>query len=78
MSSSQKPPKNNNESAVPSGRFARLSRFGALATTVAGSVVKNGTKQLAQGKRPKLSSLLLTPKTPCVWPINWPSCAALR
>ncbi len=62
MSSSQKPPKNNNESAVPSGRFARLSRFGALATTVAGSVVKNGTKQLAQGKRPKLSSLLLTPK----------------
>ncbi|MFN7505672.1 MAG: ABC1 kinase family protein, partial [Limnobacter sp.] len=64
MSSSKKPPVSNhsNESAVPSGRFARLSRFGALATTVAGSVVKNGTKQLAQGKRPKLSSLLLTPK----------------
>jgi len=64
MSSSKKPPaiNNSNESAVPSGRFARLSRFGALATTVAGSVVKNGTKQLAQGKRPKLSSLLLTPK----------------
>ena len=64
MSSSQKPPrnKNSNESAVPSGRFARLSRFGALATTVAGSVVKNGTKQLAQGKRPQLSKLLLTPK----------------
>ena len=50
------------EKAVPSGRLARLSRFGALATTVAGSVVKNGTKQLAQGKRPKLSELLLTPK----------------
>jgi len=64
MSSSKKPPSINkaNESAVPSGRLARLSRFGALATTVAGSVVKNGTKQLAQGKRPKLSSLLLTPK----------------
>lgn len=63
MSSSQKPSgKNSNESAVPSGRFARLSRFGALATTVAGSVVKNGTKQLAQGKRPRLSSLLMTPK----------------
>ncbi|MCQ8895564.1 AarF/ABC1/UbiB kinase family protein [Limnobacter humi] len=48
--------------AVPSGRLARLSKFGALATTVAGSVVKNGTKQLVQGKRPKLSDLLLTPK----------------
>ena len=64
MSSSKKTPaiNNANESAVPSGRFARLSRFGALATTVAGSVVKNGTKQLAQGKRPRLSSLLMTPK----------------
>ena len=64
MSSGQKPPttKNSQELAVPSGRFARLSRFGALATTVAGSVVKNGTKQLVQGKRPKLSSLLMTPK----------------
>ncbi|MEQ9106055.1 MAG: AarF/ABC1/UbiB kinase family protein [Limnobacter sp.] len=64
MSSSKNPPKgnNNHESAVPAGRFARLSRFGALATTVAGSVVKNGTKQLAQGKRPSLSKLLLTPK----------------
>ncbi|HEX4857240.1 MAG TPA: AarF/ABC1/UbiB kinase family protein [Limnobacter sp.] len=50
------------ESAVPAGRLARLSRFGALATSVAGSVVKNGTLQLAQGKRPKLSKLLLTPK----------------
>ena len=37
MSSSKKPPAFNhsNESAVPSGRFARLSRFGALATTAA-------------------------------------------
>jgi predicted unusual protein kinase regulating ubiquinone biosynthesis (AarF/ABC1/UbiB family) len=64
MSSSFKPPgsKNSNESAVPSGRIARLSRFGALATTVAGSVVKNGAKQFAQGKRPTLGSLLMTPK----------------
>lgn len=64
MSSKKTPPDHNTtqEMAVPSGRFARLSRFGALATTVAGSVVKNGTRQLAQGKRPKLSSLLLTPK----------------
>lgn len=54
--------KPNNEAAVPSSRLARLGRFSALATTVAGSVIKNGTKQLAQGKRPKLSQLLLTPK----------------
>ena len=62
MPARPKPPKNNNESAVPSGRFARLGQFGMLATKVAGSVVKNGAKQLAQGKRPKLSSLLLTPQ----------------
>lgn len=64
MSSSFKPPggKNGTESAVPSGRMARLGRFGALATTVAGSVVKNGAKQFAQGKRPTLGSLLMTPK----------------
>lgn len=64
MPSKKTPPDHNTtqEMAVPSGRLARLSRFGALATTVAGSVVKNGTKQLVQGKRPKLSSLLLTPK----------------
>ncbi|WP_334118491.1 ABC1 kinase family protein [Limnobacter sp.] len=64
MSSSPKNPgnKNSNESAVPAGRIARLSRFGALATTVAGSVVKNGAKQFAQGKRPTLGSLLMTPK----------------
>ncbi len=65
MSNSPKPPKlprdSSQESAVPSSRLARLSRFGALASTVAGSVVKNGTKQLVQGKRPKLSSLLMTP-----------------
>ncbi|HEX4843333.1 MAG TPA: AarF/ABC1/UbiB kinase family protein, partial [Limnobacter sp.] len=56
------PKKSSEESAVPASRLARLSRFGALATTVAGSVVKNGTKQLAMGKRPRLSDLLLTPK----------------
>lgn len=59
---SKKPLSPDDESAVPSGRFARFSKFSALATTVAGSVVKNGARQLAQGKRPKLSELLLTPK----------------
>lgn len=49
------------ESKVPAGRFARLSRFGALATTVAGGMVAEGARQLAQGKRPKLSQMVLTP-----------------
>ncbi|HEX4878272.1 MAG TPA: AarF/ABC1/UbiB kinase family protein [Limnobacter sp.] len=62
MSKSDPPQKHIEESAVPASRLARLGRFGALATTVAGSVVKNGTKQLAMGKRPRLSDLLLTPK----------------
>ncbi|HEX4916697.1 MAG TPA: AarF/ABC1/UbiB kinase family protein [Limnobacter sp.] len=62
MSKSNSPKQTLEESAVPASRLARLGRFGALATTVAGSVVKNGTKQLAMGKRPRLSDLLLTPK----------------
>jgi predicted unusual protein kinase regulating ubiquinone biosynthesis (AarF/ABC1/UbiB family) len=48
-------------SAVPSGRWARLARLGSLATTVAGGMVAEGARQLAQGKRPRLSDMLLTP-----------------
>lgn len=48
-------------SPVPSGRLARLARLGSMATGVAGSMLMEGARQLAQGKRPKLSDLLLTP-----------------
>ncbi len=48
-------------SPVPSGRWGRLARLGGLATTVAGGMLAEGARQLGQGKRPKMSDLLLTP-----------------
>ena len=47
--------------AVPGGRGARLARLGWMATGIAGGMVAEGARQLAQGNRPKLSDLLLTP-----------------
>ena len=47
--------------AVPSGRGSRLARLGWMATGIAGSMVAQGARQLAQGNRPKMSDLLLTP-----------------
>ena len=47
--------------AVPSGRFSRLARFGGMAGGIAGGMLLDGAKQLAQGKRPSVSDLLLTP-----------------
>ncbi|HEX5698495.1 MAG TPA: AarF/ABC1/UbiB kinase family protein [Rhodoferax sp.] len=48
-------------SSVPSSRLGRLARLGQMATGVAGNMLMNGARQLAQGKRPNLSDLLLTP-----------------
>ena len=48
-------------SPVPSSRLSRLARLGSLATGVAGNMLMEGARQLAQGKRPRLSDLLLTP-----------------
>ena len=47
--------------AVPDSRLARFARLGALATGVAGGMLAEGVRQLASGKRPTLSDLLLTP-----------------
>jgi predicted unusual protein kinase regulating ubiquinone biosynthesis (AarF/ABC1/UbiB family) len=47
--------------SVPAGRFARMARLGSLATGVAGGMIAEGARQLAQGNRPKVSDLLLTP-----------------
>jgi predicted unusual protein kinase regulating ubiquinone biosynthesis (AarF/ABC1/UbiB family) len=47
--------------AVPAGRWSRMARLGTLATGVAGGMLAEGARQLAQGKRPVLSNLLLTP-----------------
>ncbi|EGD58305.1 ABC-1 domain-containing protein [Novosphingobium nitrogenifigens DSM 19370] len=46
---------------VPSGRLSRLGAFGQLAAGVAGGVVAEGARRLAQGERPTMSDLLLTP-----------------
>ncbi|WP_310388357.1 AarF/ABC1/UbiB kinase family protein [Roseateles sp.] len=48
-------------SAVPSSRIGRLLRLGSMASGVAGNMLMAGAQQLVQGKRPKLSDLLLTP-----------------
>ncbi|EXI81311.1 MAG: putative ubiquinone biosynthesis protein UbiB [Candidatus Accumulibacter sp. BA-94] len=48
-------------SAVPGGRWSRFARLGALAGGVAGSMLAEGTRQFAQGKRPRVGDLLLTP-----------------
>ena len=48
-------------SSVPGSRLSRLIRFGSLASGVASGMLAEGARQLAQGKRPALSDLLLTP-----------------
>jgi len=47
--------------AVPGGRASRLLRLGTLAGGVAGSMLAEGARQFAQGKRPRIADLLLTP-----------------
>ena len=47
--------------AVPSGRLSRLLRLGSLASGVAGGMLAEGLRQVAQGQRPKVGDLLLTP-----------------
>jgi len=49
------------EFAVPGSRLARLARLGGLASGVAGSMLAEGVRQFAQGKRPAVADLLLTP-----------------
>ncbi|MGJ4892543.1 ABC1 kinase family protein [Bradyrhizobium sp. HKCCYLRH3099] len=47
--------------AVPSSRPGRLLRLGGIAAGIAGGVVTDGLRQLAQGRRPGLPELLLAP-----------------
>ena len=46
---------------VPHGRLSRLSQFGRLAGGVAGGMLLEGARRLAEGERPHLRDLLLTP-----------------
>ncbi|BBB28099.1 ABC1 kinase family protein [Neptunomonas japonica] len=54
-------PKNRKSAPVPQSRMSRLARMGSLAGRIAGNVVLEGSKHLAQGKKPIISDLLLTP-----------------
>ena len=51
----------DNGAAVPTGRVARLLRFGGMGAGIAGGVAAGGLRALVQGKRPELAQLLLTP-----------------
>ncbi|GAA4034597.1 AarF/ABC1/UbiB kinase family protein [Sphingomonas rosea] len=47
--------------AVPRSRFARAGQFGRLAGGIAGGMLAEGARRLADGQRPKARDLLLTP-----------------
>lgn len=55
------PPRVTDGSAVPTGRFARVARFSGMAASIAGGALADGVTQFAQGRRPSLSDVLLTP-----------------
>jgi predicted unusual protein kinase regulating ubiquinone biosynthesis (AarF/ABC1/UbiB family) len=46
---------------VPKGRGLRLMHMGGIVAGIAGGVVAGGLRQMAQGQRPALPNLLLTP-----------------
>ncbi|WP_028468383.1 ABC1 kinase family protein [Neptunomonas japonica] len=54
-------PRDRKSAPVPQSRMSRLARMGSLAGRIASNVVLEGSKHLAQGKRPVMSDLLLTP-----------------
>jgi len=57
-----RPFKDRGGRAVPSRRLSRLAGLGGMAANVAGGMMLSSAKQLASGKRPKLSDLVMTPK----------------
>ena len=50
-----------NQKAVPKSRIGRFSRVARMAGGVAGGMLAEGVRQLADGQRPKLSDMVLTP-----------------
>lgn len=48
--------------SVPHGRLTRLGQFGRLAGSVAGGMMAEGVRRLADGERPHLRDMLLTPR----------------
>ncbi|MEO0439536.1 MAG: AarF/ABC1/UbiB kinase family protein, partial [Pseudomonadota bacterium] len=54
--------KDSKDRAVPSGRISRLSQFGRLAGGVAGGMLAEGARRLADGERPDMRDMMLTPR----------------
>ena len=52
---------NQRQKAIPKTRLGRLSRVARIAGGVAGGMLAEGARQLADGKRPKVSDMILTP-----------------
>lgn len=52
---------NQKDRAVPSGRLSRLGQFGRLAGGVAGGMLAEGARRLADGERPGIRDMMLTP-----------------
>lgn len=50
-------------SPVPGGRLGRMARLGGMTTGILGGMMASGMRQLAQGERPRLQDMLLTPET---------------
>lgn len=48
---------------VPEGRLGRMLRMGGMTTGIMGGMVASGVRQLAQGQRPSLPAMFLTPGT---------------
>ena len=55
------PPSDRLARAVPSGRVSRFGQFGRLAGGVAGGMLAEGARRLADGDRPRVRDMLLTP-----------------
>lgn len=49
------------DKAVPRGRVSRLGQFGRLAGGVAGGMIAEGARRLADGERPAMRDMMLTP-----------------
>jgi predicted unusual protein kinase regulating ubiquinone biosynthesis (AarF/ABC1/UbiB family) len=47
--------------ALPTGRASRLGQFGRLAGGIAGGMIAEGARRLAEGERPRMRDMLLTP-----------------
>ncbi len=48
---------------VPGGRIGRMLRLGGMTSGILGDMVASGVRQMAQGERPRLPDMLLTPAT---------------